>query len=241
MDIHKPKAAHSIREFLVEIGTIICGILIALGLEQVVTAMHHRELVKRGEDALRDNFGRFVTFSVVADREAPCMVARASELRAILDAAGNSRRIGRVGSIPQPVPVPWQIETWEAMVASGAAPYLPQGRAVLYSRIAMSGIDLYNAATHEWEEWHALQSLSGAPRAFGEAEEARARDTLARAVGHAEMVRFFADHTVKRIEDTGLLSRGELEAAIKRGQESTYPEAMCRPIATAGPTANSQN
>jgi hypothetical protein len=26
MDIHRPKAAHSIREFLVEIGTIICGI-----------------------------------------------------------------------------------------------------------------------------------------------------------------------------------------------------------------------
>jgi hypothetical protein len=34
MDIHSPKAAHSIREFLIEIGTIICGILIALGLER---------------------------------------------------------------------------------------------------------------------------------------------------------------------------------------------------------------
>ena len=27
MDIHKPKAAHSIREFLIEIGAIICGII----------------------------------------------------------------------------------------------------------------------------------------------------------------------------------------------------------------------
>ena len=33
MEIHKPKAAHSVREFLIEIGTIVCGILIALGLE----------------------------------------------------------------------------------------------------------------------------------------------------------------------------------------------------------------
>lgn len=30
MDIHKPKAAHSFREFLIEIGTIVIGILIAL-------------------------------------------------------------------------------------------------------------------------------------------------------------------------------------------------------------------
>jgi hypothetical protein len=38
MEIHKPKAAHNVREFLIEIGTIVCGILIALGLEQAVEA-----------------------------------------------------------------------------------------------------------------------------------------------------------------------------------------------------------
>ena len=39
MEIHKPKAAHSWREFLVEIGTIVIGILIALGLEQEMQAI----------------------------------------------------------------------------------------------------------------------------------------------------------------------------------------------------------
>ena len=43
MDIHKPKASHSWREFLIEIGTIICGILIALGLEQVAEWAHWQE------------------------------------------------------------------------------------------------------------------------------------------------------------------------------------------------------
>lgn len=233
MEIHKPKPWRGGREFLKEIGTIVIGVLIALAAEQAVEVMHHREMVTRGEDALRDNFARFVTFSVIADREAPCMAARAKELQAILDEAGKSRRIGRIGPIPQPVPVPWQIDTWEAMVSSGAAPYLPQDRAVLYSRIAMSGIDLYSAATREWEEWHALQSLSGSPHVFGEAEEAQARDTLARAVGHAEMVRFFAAHTVQRIEGTHLLGRGELDAAIKRGRDSPYSQAMCQPITAA--------
>ncbi len=231
VEIHRPKPWRGWREFLKEYGIIALGVLTALAAEQAVEALHHREIVSRGEDALRDNFARFVAFRVSTDLEAPCMAARAAELRGVLDAAGKTRRLGRVGPIPQPVPVPWQIDTWEAMVASGAAPYLPQNKTVLYSRIAMSGIDLYNAATHEWEEWHALQSLSGPPRAFGEAEEAQARDTLARAMGHAAMVRFFAGHTVQRIESTHLLDRKELDQAIERGRLSSYQQAMCQPIA----------
>ncbi len=137
------------------------------------------------------------------------MAARASEVRAILDNGGRTRRLGRVGSIPQPYPLPWQIDTWEAMVASGAAPYLPQSQTVLYSRIAMSGVDLYNAATGEWTEWGALSSLSGAPRTFSEAEEAKARDTLARAVEHPGLVQFIAEHTIACIKQTlvGLIGR----------------------------------
>ena len=41
MEIHRPKAAHSVREFLIEIGTIVCGILIALGLEQAFKDGNH--------------------------------------------------------------------------------------------------------------------------------------------------------------------------------------------------------
>lgn len=52
MDIHKPKAAHSLREFAVEIGTIICGILIALGLEQVVDWSHSRREVGEAREAM---------------------------------------------------------------------------------------------------------------------------------------------------------------------------------------------
>ncbi len=43
MEIHKPKAVHRWREFLIEIGTITFGILIALGLEQGIEALHWHE------------------------------------------------------------------------------------------------------------------------------------------------------------------------------------------------------
>jgi hypothetical protein len=231
MHIHRPKPLHGVREFLTEIGVIVVGILMALALDQTIEALHHREMVNRGEDALRDNFSRFVRFRVMTDQETSCMDARAAELRAALDKAGRTRRLDRIGPIPQPIPMPWQIDTWEAMVASGAAPYLPPAKTVLYSRIAMSGVDLYNVATAEWEEWGSLRSLSGPPRPFGEAEEAKARDTLARAVADADLVRFFAANTVQRIEKTDLLDKKMLGEAEEKGRHSTTPTPMCQPIA----------
>ena len=42
MDIHKPKPWHGAHELLKEIGTIVIGVLIAIGAEQAVEALHHR-------------------------------------------------------------------------------------------------------------------------------------------------------------------------------------------------------
>ena len=231
MDIHKPKPWHGVREFLKEYLIIVVGVLTALAAEQAVEWLHHREIVARGEDALRENFARFVEYTAANEVEARCMESRAAELRVILDRAGAARRLPRVGPMPQPYPLPWQIDTWEAMVASGAAPYLSQSKAVLYSRIAMSGVDLYNVATGEWAEWGALRSLSGAPRAFNEAEEARARDTLARAVEQAHRVQFIAQHTVERIRMTRLLDAKAFDDAVARGRQPSHRAmTMCDPI-----------
>lgn len=232
MHIHLPKPVHGWRALIGEVGIIVVGVLIALAAEQAVEAWHHGEIVHRGEDALRDNFARFVEYTAAVDQEAPCIAARAAEIRGIIDRSAVSHRLSQVGEIPQPYARPWQIDTWDAMVASGAAPYLPRDRAILYSRIAMSGVDLYEDATKEWEEWGALRSLSGASRPFGDAEEAKARDTLARAVHQAELVRFIARHTAERIRETGLLDKAATEAAAARGRHSSTIAAMCRPVAS---------
>ena len=42
MDIHKPKPWRGWPELLKEIGTIVIGVLIAIGAEQAVEALHHR-------------------------------------------------------------------------------------------------------------------------------------------------------------------------------------------------------
>jgi hypothetical protein len=47
MEIHAPHGpAHSFKEFLLQLVTITCGVLIALGLENVVQRRHQRSLIK---------------------------------------------------------------------------------------------------------------------------------------------------------------------------------------------------
>jgi len=50
MEIHAPKAPHSLKEFLRELVTITAGILIALSLEGVLEWNHHRHLVRESRD-----------------------------------------------------------------------------------------------------------------------------------------------------------------------------------------------
>ena len=75
MDIHKPKAAHSIREFLIEIGTIICGILIALGLEQVVEGLRVQREVAETREALNAEIAENVMRAKIAIAENTCSAA----------------------------------------------------------------------------------------------------------------------------------------------------------------------
>ena len=53
MDIHKPKPWHGGREFLKEFGTIVLGVLVALGAEQTVEWLHRQAEVREARDTLR--------------------------------------------------------------------------------------------------------------------------------------------------------------------------------------------
>ena len=51
MEVHA-KAVHSWRELLSEIGVIVIGVIIALGAEQAVEAIHWRHKVADAEEAM---------------------------------------------------------------------------------------------------------------------------------------------------------------------------------------------
>lgn len=172
MDIHRPKAAHNWREFLIEIGTIICGILIALGLEQMVTAFEWSRKVSETREALAlelaENLGKAQTRIWLAS----CTDQRLDALAGVID------RAARTGALP-PLPTPerppyysWGTGVWSSALSAQTASHLPGEQLRAYSRFYQV-LDRI-AATEPQEEaaWTTLFGLAGPGRPF-DAEDAR--------------------------------------------------------------------
>jgi hypothetical protein len=224
MHVHLPKPLHGWRALVGEVGIIVVGVLIALAAEQLVESVRDRAQVRHGEESLKDNFARFVTYSAELDAYAPCLAARAQQLRQLIDRSAATHRLPQVGARP------WQIDTYDAMVTSQAITHVAHGQAVLYSRIAMSAVDIYDDAMVEWSDWGILASLSGPPRAYGDAEEAQDRVILARAVHQDALMRLIATNTVERIKRTGLLDEPSFNLAADQGKRLAATAPMCTPV-----------
>ncbi len=84
MDIHKPKPIHNWREFLKEVGTIVLGILIALGLEQAVEALHERQLARESEAAIHEEMAENVRRVEYRLGNQACDLKRLDEISALL-------------------------------------------------------------------------------------------------------------------------------------------------------------
>ncbi len=55
LDVHPPhESVHTWKDFFIHIATIVIGLLIAVGLEQAVEAIHHRHQLHAAEDSLND-------------------------------------------------------------------------------------------------------------------------------------------------------------------------------------------
>ncbi len=58
LDVHPPEhGIHNVREFLLHLFTITCGLLIALALENAAEAVHHRRERREAEEKIRQELG----------------------------------------------------------------------------------------------------------------------------------------------------------------------------------------
>jgi len=142
MDIHKPKAVHGWREFLAEIGVIVVGVLIALGAEQAVEAVHWAHKVERTESALRKELDAVQTNAQERIRLERCLDRRIDQLEARVLAANGPLKpepYWQQGSIsfggtPYRTPIrPWGAFVWEAANADGTVSHIPRERMLKYA------------------------------------------------------------------------------------------------------------
>ena len=233
MDIHKPKPFHGWREFFKEYGIIVLGVLTALAGEQVVETARHDSQVEIGERALKADYSRFIRQRAELTASTACVSKRLRELRAIVDDGARHGLLGEVGPIPQPPAHSWAITSWDTMIASGAATEVPQAQVIRYSEISHWAKDAYATADAETEAWAVLNSLSGPPRRFSDAEQARLREDIARAAHLSTLLGVITETTEGAVVETGRLTPVEVAAARDAGAHSEHVAQMCAPISYA--------
>ncbi|MDP9049331.1 MAG: hypothetical protein M3O31_01200 [Acidobacteriota bacterium] len=127
LDVHAPEhGIHGVRDFMLHLLTITVGLLIALGLEASVEALHHRHQRQEAEQKIREEI-RTNESSLIAG--APYVLAeRKVLLQALQDLEGfavdkNRQDLGKLKFVFSEQEIP--DAAWRAASSTGVLEYLP--------------------------------------------------------------------------------------------------------------------
>ncbi len=160
MDIHKPKPVHGLQDLAKEVAIIVLGVLIALGAEQAVDALHWRHKVNEAADAmrleLRDDdgpqaFTRVALFS--------CFDARLDTIQNAIEAGRDRSEIAVLAAAYRPPIRTWDSEAWRAAIASDVGSHVSADQMVNWSKPYRTMPDLQAVNTQERSDLVSLEPM----------------------------------------------------------------------------------
>jgi len=137
LDVHPPhEATHSWKDFFIHVGTICVGLLIAIGLEQTVEAIHHHHqreelreaLLQDNQKALRDD----QALERVARNRVQWLTARIDDGLTALHTHSHPHTIAMLPVSFTSVPVD---PNWKAAKSSNLVEVLPQEDVKAFSEV----------------------------------------------------------------------------------------------------------
>lgn len=130
MHLHLPQPLHGWRAFVGEVGIIVLGVLIALGAEQVVEAIHWRDSVSQMREAMRSELAidrKRVEVNLAQDR---CINAR---LDAILRWSASAPAGTRIANAAGPMLWNYHTSTWDITKTSPTAGHFSLKEQLMYA------------------------------------------------------------------------------------------------------------
>jgi hypothetical protein len=159
MDIHKPKAARTFGEFAREIVTIVCGILIALGLEEAIRAHHDVTVAEEARKNVRAEVALNLSFIQGRTVDQECIDRRIDEMASLLARAGEGPLDPRPQWLGHPGTAPMFVERWQAATASGRSSLFPPKEQDLFGNLYGLFIRYNEHAAREQTVWAHLRAL----------------------------------------------------------------------------------
>jgi hypothetical protein len=158
LDVHPPHApTHTWKDFFLHIATIVIGLLIAVGLEQTVEAIHHHREIAETREALRkeriENFARFESYVGAYKRESIWQQGNMAILTA-LQHPGPSRS---PGNSEKATDLHWSIArnqfvttAWHTAQGSGILTLMPAEEVTADDQVYNALRDVNNQNEEEW-------------------------------------------------------------------------------------------
>jgi hypothetical protein len=155
MEIHKPKPWHGWREFLKEIGTIVIGVLIALGAEQAVEWVHVQIQVREAREALHDEIARDAMLATEAAEEDLCIDAWFDRVAAWAKGGPRPQLQGTTTMLPIYPTTVWDV------TKTGAVPHMPLREQLAYAQFYFFIENSNGIAQHKRQDGQKLSSYQG--------------------------------------------------------------------------------
>jgi len=157
LDVHPPEhAAHSWRDFFIHIATIVVGLLIAIGLEQIVEHVHQHYELREAREAIQREFESNRKQMAIREED---WLATAAELKNNVLVLGYIRQHPGTPQTKLPGDIEWEQApfvydhaAWDAAEKNGIIRLMAQNEAnhdqefyALMQAMAAQSVDVWNA------------------------------------------------------------------------------------------------
>jgi len=216
VEIHKPHAAKTWKEFFVELATITAGIVIALGLEQLVEHVRWQHEVTEGRKAvlaeIAANNDNLLGFRVAV---APCVDRQIREVDTMLTALEQRRKPPVMKDFRAPVGALIRDSEWQSERASQVLTHFPRAELALMSRYYGQLPDFRGFEQEELKPWQELSILRAPPAAMTASDLIRLRVSLATASYYERLIFVNAKRQLRLSQQLGIRYSGVDPVRVK--------------------------
>jgi len=237
MEIHKPKPVHNWREFLTEVGTIVLGVLIALGAEQAVDWMHWRSEVAQAQEFIATEMAINMRNGIERVRREHCLEQTIDAVAQILDTASHTGTLPAVGQLAGPPSRVWNSTVWNSVIASQASSHFSRQQLADLGRSYEQIQRLNENNTEEMVAWSNLDAIVGSGRRFDPSSEAALRSALSQVRWYNRILALGSGQMVARVQQLNLpFSQNDLGIIAS----AAHSPLTCLPIGPSAPSVSGQ-
>ena len=205
MNFHMPKQLHGWHEFIHEVVIVVLGVLLALGLEQLIGSFHDRTSAAETRANIRDELAENLRVLLRRQRTGDCVERRLREIAAFLDASIQGKRPPQPTWIGAPyAPLAGETE-FKSAQSAGKFILLPQREQQEIESFYIDSDDFNVQSTREWFDWAQLRSLTNGVR-LTDSEITRLRQALQDARGADRLILVDVTDYVELARERGIVA-----------------------------------